>query len=208
MQEICYGRKNCAPYPDRRGPDRHGRADGRCPGNRHSWLQRQHHRRLGRVDSLRRPDLRRQRQSLGTTSAGGASTAITTDGEGTVFELTPTAGGGWTEKVLYSFGATATDGIAPYAGLVFDAKGNLYGTTSLGGANGLGTAFELTPGTGGVWTERVLYSFGATSTDASQPKRGSLIFNAKGNIYGTTNKGEEDGARKVCFILLRSTRSS
>src|SRR5271156_599823 len=140
----------------------------------------------------------------GTTSAGGASTAITTDGEGTVFELTPAAGGGWTEKVLYSFGATATDGITPYAGLVFDAKGNLYGTTSLGGANGLGTAFELTPGTGGVWTERVLYSFGATSTDASQPKRGSLIFNAKGNIYGTTNKGEEDGARKVCFILLRS----
>ena len=125
----------------------------------------------------------------GTTSAGGASTAITTDGEGTVFELTPASGGGWTEKVLYSFGATATDGINPFAGLVFDAKGNLYGTTSLGGANGLGTAFELTPGTGGVWTEKVLYSFGATSTDASEPKRGSLIFDAKGNLYGTTRLG-------------------
>jgi len=61
------------------------------------------------------------------------------------------AAGGWTEKVLYSFCAQSNcpDGAAPYAGLIFDATGNLYGTTFLGGVhtngNGWGTVFELTP---------------------------------------------------------------
>src|SRR5271156_5067556 len=111
----------------------------------------------------------------GTTSSGGSVDAP--EGvNGTVFELMPGAGGTWTETVIYNFGATSTDGINPYAGLVFDAQGNLYGTTSLGGAHGFGTVFELSPGAGGVWTEKVLYSFGVTTTDASQPKRGSLIF--------------------------------
>ena len=52
--------------------------------------------------------------------------ALTT--HGTVFELTPAAGGSWTEKVLHSFGS-GTDGSNPYASLIFDAAGNLYGTT-------------------------------------------------------------------------------
>jgi uncharacterized repeat protein (TIGR03803 family) len=124
----------------------------------------------------------------GTTSSGGAiGSPFGTNGA--VFELTPGAGGTWTEKVLYSFGATTNDGIVPLAGLILDAKGNLYGTTSAGGANGDGAVFELSQSTGGTWTEKVLYSFGATSTDASGPKRGSLIFDAAGNLYGTTRFG-------------------
>ena len=63
----------------------------------------------------------------GTTFYGG------TYGAGTVFELTPAKGGGWTEKVLHNFGK-GMDGFYPYAGLVFDAAGNLYGTTQSGGA--------------------------------------------------------------------------
>ena len=118
----------------------------------------------------------------GTTYGGG------TYGTGTVFELTPTGGGSWTEKVLHNFNDNGTDGFYPYAGLIFDAAGNLYGTTSQGGTYGDGTVFELTPAAGGVWTEKVLYSFNANGTDGTAPQAG-LIFDAAGNLYGTTNQG-------------------
>ena len=58
--------------------------------------------------------------------------------------VTPKAGGGWTEKLLHSFGK-GNDGASPYAGLIFDASGNLYSTTYKGGAYGGGTVFEVTP---------------------------------------------------------------
>ena len=103
-----------------------------------------------------------------------------------MFELTPTAGGGWTEQVLYSFGNGA-DGAIPSASLIFDAAGNLYGTTVAGGTYSSGTVFELTPATGGRWTEQVLYSFG-NGTDGNTPEA-PLIFDATGNLYGTTSGG-------------------
>jgi uncharacterized repeat protein (TIGR03803 family) len=117
----------------------------------------------------------------GTTQQGG------TYGFGTVFELTSRAGGGWTENVLYSFGANGTDGVEPYAGLIFDDAGNLYGTTFVGGTYNGGTVFELTPQAGGGWTEKVLHSFG-NGTDGFQPYAG-LIFDGTGNLYGTTYGG-------------------
>jgi uncharacterized repeat protein (TIGR03803 family) len=84
----------------------------------------------------------------GTTYDGG------TNGTGAVFELSPQAGGGWSEKVLYSFGPNGgTDGILPTASVIFDGSGNLYGTTDYGGAQGGGIAFELTPQNDGSWTE-------------------------------------------------------
>src|SRR5580658_9381828 len=66
----------------------------------------------------------------GTTIDGG------TYNYGTVFELSPPSGGSgpWTETVLYSFGSAAGDGGVPSAGVIFDANGNLYGTTEYGGA--------------------------------------------------------------------------
>jgi len=118
----------------------------------------------------------------GTTSAGGLY------GRGIVFELTPSAGAGWTEKVLYSFNSNGADGHYPYAGLIFDAAGNLYGTTMSGGLYGRGTVFELTATAGGGWTEKVLYSFNSNGTDGHYPYAG-LIFDAAGNLYGTTNEG-------------------
>src|ERR1019366_2578878 len=117
----------------------------------------------------------------GTTTAGGAYNS------GTGFELTPAAGGGWTETVLHNFG-NGTDGATPYAGLIFDAAGNLYGTTQYGGTYGVGTVFELTPAGGGSWTEKVLYSFNHNGADGGVPAAG-LIFDAAGNLYGTTVNG-------------------
>ncbi len=115
----------------------------------------------------------------GTTVVGG------TYGYGSVFALTPAVGGGWTETVLHSFASNGTDGDGPYARLIFDAAGNLYGTTEEGGAYTVGTVFELTPAVGGGWTEQVLHSFSTNGTDGNLPQAG-LIFDAAGNLYGTT----------------------
>src|SRR5713101_4926849 len=71
----------------------------------------------------------------GTTANGGATTsACGTAGCGTVFRLMPpaTAGGSWTENVLYSFQGGLTDGYFPGAGVIVDRAGNLFGTTYLG----------------------------------------------------------------------------
>jgi uncharacterized repeat protein (TIGR03803 family) len=118
----------------------------------------------------------------GTTSGGG------TNGAGTVFELTPTAGGSWTERLLHTFLADGTDGTSPTGNLVFDAAGNLYSTTDGGGANGGGTVFELTPAGGGSWTETVLHNFSANATDGVTPVAG-LILDSAGNLYSTTSQG-------------------
>ncbi|MGD0867114.1 MAG: choice-of-anchor tandem repeat GloVer-containing protein, partial [Rhizomicrobium sp.] len=126
----------------------------------------------------------------GTTSLGGANIGSSTEySEGTVFKVEP----GGTETVLYSFCSqtNCTDGATPQAGLIMDKKGNLYGTTSTGGANILyvnsaGTVFKLEPG----GTETVLYSFCSQNncTDGAGPQ-GSLIRDKKGNLYGTTYGG-------------------
>jgi uncharacterized repeat protein (TIGR03803 family) len=115
----------------------------------------------------------------GTTVSGGAHN------RGAVFELTPNATKtGWQETVLYSFGTQSSDGQGPTAGLIMDASGNLYGTNSSGGVHGGGTVFELTPNpTRTVWTETVLWGFGAAG-DSSYPYAG-LIMDASGRLYGT-----------------------
>jgi uncharacterized repeat protein (TIGR03803 family) len=110
---------------------------------------------------------------------------------GTVFELTPTGGGNWTEKILHSFAFNGTDGTNPVAGLIFDASGNLYGTTSGGGAYGGGIVFELTPAANGSWDEKILHNFNNNGTDGNNPLAG-LIFDASGNLYGTTLDGPYD----------------
>ena len=110
----------------------------------------------------------------GTTSIGGAYDL------GTVFEISPNG----TESVLHSFTGGATDGAYPRAGLVMDSAGNLYGTTSAGGADDLGTVFEISA----AGTESVLYSFAGGATDGSDPT-GGLVMDGAGNLFGTTAAG-------------------
>jgi uncharacterized repeat protein (TIGR03803 family) len=116
----------------------------------------------------------------GTTEDGGVGLY------GTVFKLSPPTKPGqpWTNTVLYSF-FNKGDGARPIAGVIFDSKGNLYGATSDSAAGGYGEVFELTPAADGQpWTETVLYHFRGEQ-DGDTPL-GSLVFDEKGNLYGTT----------------------
>jgi uncharacterized repeat protein (TIGR03803 family) len=128
----------------------------------------------------------------GTTVEGGVY------GQGTVFELMPQAGGTWREKLLHSFG-DGGDGQKPYAGLIFDNAGNLYGAAEIGGAYSGGVAFELTPQENGTWTETILHNFGS-AVDAKWPM-GTLIIDASGNLYGTTLQGGAWGYGAVYEIM-------
>ena len=124
----------------------------------------------------------------GTTQGGGAH------GFGSVYKLTLGANEKWTEKVLYSFEG-GSDGNAPRAGVTLDAAGNVYGTTSLGGPDNLGTVFALVAPVGkGDYTEKVLWSF--NGADGSLPYA-SVIQDSADNLYGTTSAGGSGGAGVV-----------
>ncbi|PYX46692.1 MAG: hypothetical protein DMG79_15670, partial [Acidobacteria bacterium] len=130
----------------------------------------------------------------GTTVGGGDHNL------GVVFKLTRSETG-WTESVLYSF-AGGSDGANPYAGLVFDKAGNLFGTTYGGGSGGIGTIFELSPGTPGQWTETVLHTF--TGLDGDSPA-GGLTLGRNGNLYAVTQGGGAHHSGAV-YQLTHSTR--
>jgi uncharacterized repeat protein (TIGR03803 family) len=144
----------------------------------------------------------------GTTVAGGIDNQTYCLGTcGVVFKITPEG----EETVLYSFCSQSgcIDGSSPASGLVFDQQGNLYGTTYYGGAysndtcspyiSGCGVVFKLTP----QGQETVLYSFCAQANcaDGALPEAG-VIFDAKGNIYGTTQNDGADGEGVVFKITL------
>lgn len=120
----------------------------------------------------------------GTTLSGGNA------GQGTVFKLAPNPAGGWKESVLYSFQAE-NDGFSPEAGVVFDAAGNLYGTTNTDRPYYNGEIFELAPNPDGTWTYNVLWAF-ADYREGSW-LYGGIVFDAEGNLYTTTSLGTDHG---------------
>ncbi|MGA3212722.1 MAG: choice-of-anchor tandem repeat GloVer-containing protein, partial [Terriglobales bacterium] len=133
----------------------------------------------------------------GTASGGGAS------GAGVVFQLTPTSVAPWTENVLYAF-TGGSDGGQPETNVIFDSKGNLYGTASSGGSSLDGVVFELTPASSAPWTESVLYSFSG-GADGSVPY-GNVSFDTSGNLYGTTYYGgNPDCNESGCGVVYELT---
>lgn len=118
----------------------------------------------------------------GTTTGGGVS------GSGTVFELVNSSGT-YGEVILHSFTGGNPDGGGPNGGLIKDAAGNLYGTTTGSGTSGSGAVFELVKSSG-AFTFKVLHTFLANycSTDGALPQAG-LVMDASGNLYGTTEAG-------------------
>lgn len=109
---------------------------------------------------------------------------------GVAFKLMRKADGEWKETVLHDFTA-GNDGWEIGAGLMFDAIGNLYGTTVNGSRHGWGTAFELMPSSGGKWKKGVLHAF--RDMPGAKPY-GALIFDAAGHLYGTTAGGFSNGS--------------
>jgi uncharacterized repeat protein (TIGR03803 family) len=109
---------------------------------------------------------------------------------GTIFKMSPGTGGTWSFTTLHEF-TGGSDGGNPEATLVFDKSGNLYGTTYNGGTYGYGVAFKLTPHANGKWGETVLHAFKGGG-DGTNPI-GGLIFDAVGNLYGSTTAGAGTG---------------
>ena len=123
----------------------------------------------------------------GTTFYGGA------DDTGTVFKLAPTTSGPWKETILYTFLIIKDPdaGGNPYAGVVMDSAGNLYGTAMSGGNDqgASGLVFELSPTTEGEWKEAVIHNFPTPRyVDGEEPYTGVLLESA-GNLYGATYVG-------------------
>jgi uncharacterized repeat protein (TIGR03803 family) len=133
----------------------------------------------------------------GTTAFGGANSA------GAVYQLTKTTKG-WSEKVIHSFGASG-DGAYPYGGVMLDALGNLYGTTSIGGAVGYGSVYRLKPTKSG-WTETLLHSFTDQNGDGSGMYYVNIISDAGGNLYGATAFGGANNTGTVWELVYSKTK--
>jgi uncharacterized repeat protein (TIGR03803 family) len=138
----------------------------------------------------------------GTTANGGANESCDSfglPGCGTLFSITP--GGELTTLYNFCSQGDCTDGTAPFAGLVQAANGNLYGTTTLGGASDAGTVFEITPS----GTLTTLHSFDYTDGNAPQ---GALVQGKDGNFYGTTRGGGASGDGTAFKVTPTGTLTS
>ena len=134
---------------------------------------------------------------FGSTSAGG------TNGNGTLFQLTP-SGSGWSFNTLYSFGFCCDVGVYGSTGLILDASGTLYGMTPHGGIPncqaGCGVVFSLTPANGS-WVYNELYRFTGLNGDGNP--LAPLAMDAAGNLYGTTQ-----GVGSIPGTVFKLTPSS
>jgi uncharacterized repeat protein (TIGR03803 family) len=120
--------------------------------------------------------------------------------------------GRWKETPLHKFcpkWPSCDHGALPYAGLILDGSGNLYGTTSYGGKScgdqGCGITYELSPVPGGKWKETILHHFDDIGNDGFWPGSGQLYMDHASNLYGTTVGGGSAGGWGTVFKLMPSS---
>jgi uncharacterized repeat protein (TIGR03803 family) len=133
----------------------------------------------------------------GTTFQGGDMKCAPGQGCGTVFKIDPSG----KETVVYAFKSPGPDAAFPAAGVVRDASGNLFGTTTEGGTAGIGTVFEVNPS----GKETILYSFKGGNLGAYPT--GAFVRDAAGNIYGTGSFGDFncDPTNSGCGVVFKLT---
>jgi len=133
----------------------------------------------------------------GTTQFGGSRGSrqcrYAGTGCGTIFKLDPVGH----ETLLHSFSGLVDDGKYPFAGLVQDQRGMLYGTTMYGGWANVGTVFKLNP-----LTDQYLTVHSFSSTQEGQWPSGGVIVDAAGHLYGTTQGGGDDGCWGGCGLVF------
>ncbi len=132
--------------------------------------------------------LNAQGDLYGTAVTGGGGSCE--GGCGVIFKLTKSSGS-WIQSVVHTFTGGA-DGSGPGSPVAFDKRGNIYGTTPTGGANGLGVVYQVKPDGAGGWTLRVLHTFtgGADGTGGSASR---LLIDAHGNLFGVCTVGGAHG---------------
>jgi len=128
----------------------------------------------------------------GTTDVGGPNYCRNVPNScGVLYKLT-TPIQEWNQSVIWDF--EESSGNSPYGGITFDASGNIFGVTTVGGSADLGTFYEMTE-SAGSWTHTVLYNFTGQS-DGAAPD-GNLLEDAEGNLYGTAAAGGSGGGGTV-----------
>lgn len=120
----------------------------------------------------------------GVSSQGGANDT------GYVYELSRTTAGAWARTIIHTFGKCCSegpDGTSPFAGVIVDPQGRLYGTTSGGGPTGYGIVYELAASKNDTWSETVIHSFNYFQ-EGGYPFS-PLLLDPSGNLYGTNAQG-------------------
>jgi uncharacterized repeat protein (TIGR03803 family) len=132
----------------------------------------------------------------GTTPTGGA------DGLGIVYQLVAGGTGNFTEKIIHTFTGGSDGGTGSAAAPIVTLGGQVIGVATVGGANGAGTIYQLTPTQSGEWAVTTLYAFKG-EPDSGFPY-GGVVIDRTGNIYGTTYYA---GANDLGTIYELSRRS-
>ncbi|MFY9744189.1 MAG: choice-of-anchor tandem repeat GloVer-containing protein [Candidatus Sulfotelmatobacter sp.] len=142
----------------------------------------------------------------GTTVSGGADD-ICYEGCGTVFQLQRKAGR-WNEQVIHTFTNLFQDGAYPAGTMAIDGKGDLFGSSSIGGLTGYGTVFAMKQSEPGIWTEHILYNFCSEYNCEDGNAAAGGITLANGHLAGTTQMGGGEGYYGSFFVLTPGPEQS